>query len=108
MGPGGRRPGDNNRPTTTTPVTHRVPRPLRTSLARSPRALCQLPHGTRPAATNPQITQMSRPLKFPDHGNVMDVRRARYDTRRLRQERQKREAGRQVRRGSKRGPRQGG
>ncbi|PNW70141.1 hypothetical protein CHLRE_17g707500v5 [Chlamydomonas reinhardtii] len=43
-----------------------------------------------------QITQMSRPLKFPDHGNVMDVRRARYDTRRLRQERQRREAGRQV------------
>eukprot|EP00198_Chlamydomonas_reinhardtii_P002367 XP_001691703.1 predicted protein [Chlamydomonas reinhardtii] len=38
---------------------------------------------------------MSRPLKFPDHGNVMDVRRARYDTRRLRQERQRREAGRQ-------------
>ncbi|KAG2450728.1 hypothetical protein HYH02_004566 [Chlamydomonas schloesseri] len=43
-----------------------------------------------------QVTQMSRPLKFPDHGNVMGVRRARHDTRRLRQERQKREAGRQV------------
>ncbi len=43
-----------------------------------------------------QVTQMSKPLEFPDHANVMDVRRARHDAARLPYARQQREAARQV------------
>ncbi|GLI64834.1 hypothetical protein VaNZ11_008128, partial [Volvox africanus] len=43
-----------------------------------------------------QVTQISRPLKFPDHRNVMDVRRARHEAARLPLPRQRRDASRQV------------
>lgn len=50
-----------------------------------------------PPCARVQLSQQSRPLRYPDHQNVMDLRRARHDVTALPMSaRQKREAGRQI------------
>lgn len=57
--------------------------------------------GMRPQIPLPyimqQVVQRSKPLRFPDHQNVMDLRRARHSTTKLQlSERQQRDAARQI------------